>query len=76
MQESKINLDFVHDMSTMPSDRLPNMANREYKNLRGFYVSYNCCKQTNDNVISQLKAKFGDGNVTEVCQDNDQSRSS
>ena len=72
MQESKIDLDLVHDMCT--SDPLSNVANHEDNNLRGFYVSYDCFKQTSDNVVTLLKAAFGKDNVVEVGRDNDQSR--
>ena len=69
MQELEIELDFVHDMDT--SDPLPNMANQK---IIGYYVSYDCLKQTSDNAVSQLKAAFGEDSVVIVGEDEDQSR--
>ena len=50
------------------------MVNHEGGNLRGFYVSYDCLRRTNDNVVSQLKGSFGENKVIEVHHDKDKSR--
>ena len=71
-QDFKISLDFV---DTLPST---NHGHDEMlrSNRRAFCVSYDCSSKTNKKVMRKLEKEFGETNIIDVIQNNDQSGSS